>query len=413
MKALCIENLSYSLGEKQILEKISLQVEKGEFIGLIGPNGAGKTTLLKNINRINKGCGDIWVQGKNIKNMGDKELARQVALMKQETQITFPFTCWEVVLMGRYPYLSWTNQETEEDREIAQKCMEYTDTCHLADKKVTALSGGERQRVLFAKVLTQEAPLILLDEPTSNLDMAHQEQIFRYSRQFCRNSGSIVAAVHDLRIAAKYCSRLVLLYQGRIIADGPVAEVFTSENLQKAYGVECCPYYNSLTGEWDIYMPECKKTSKKGKVHIIGGGGSATALLRELYQCGYQLSLGIVHEGDSDTEIASLLGIEKIVLPACAPLSVEAYELNKKMIEKADWTILTSCAFGMNNLPNLQIAQLAQRLVIIDDSPIEKRDFTNGQATCLYKELSQKAVMLKSADVINFLQNKENKGEIS
>lgn len=404
MEAIRLESLSYFLDEKAILDNISLEIEKGQFVGLIGPNGAGKTTLLKNINRVKNGRGKIFFFGKNSDDMEEKTLARQVALMKQDTEVGFPFSCFEVVLMGRYPHLDWTKQEKEQDRQIARNYMEYTNTWSLAQKSVTAISGGERQRIMFAKVLTQETPIILLDEPTSNLDIAHQEQIFRYGQEFCQKGGTILAAVHDLRVAAKYCTHLILLHQGRTVAQGSPAEVLTKENLKKAYGLDCLVYCNKSTGEWDIYLPSHLGEEKGRKIHLIGGGGRATFLLRELYQEGYDLSLGVVAQGDSDTETARIFSVPAVVNPPFAPISSDFAEENKQMIEASHWTILCSVPFGKDNLLNLKAAAQAKNLLIVEDQPIEERDFTQGEATEIYNSLKERAVVLSSHEVTEFLK---------
>ena len=401
--AICLENLSFALGGKEILSEISLEIKKGDFVGLIGPNGAGKTTLLKSINGLRKAQGKIFLLGKNTKGMKEKVLAKQIALMKQDLELNFPFTAREVVLMGRYPHLDWTKQESRRDREITEKFMEYTGTLPLAEKRITQVSGGERQRVMFAKVLTQETPIILLDEPTSNLDLAYQEQLFSYGQEFCRQGGTIVAAIHDLKVAAKYCQKLVLLKKGKIIAQGSPAEVLTSQNLQEAYGVAALVYCNQITGEYDIYLPQLSKNQDGQKIHLIGGGGLATPLLRELYKKGCQLSMGVISQGDSDGESARVFGIPAVFNPPFTPIREEALRANQQLIQSSDWTILCSLPFGQNNLANLQAAGCAKRLLIIEDETIEKRDYTGGKALEVYNQLKKQAVVLPSHQVMDYL----------
>lgn len=392
--AIILEDLSFSLDGKQILSSINLEFKKGEFVGLVGPNGAGKTTLLKSINGLNQTKGKVYLIGGDSKKMSGKKLARQIALMKQDTEVSFPFSAWEIVVMGRYPHLGWDKQEKEEDRKIARKYMEYTKTLSLANKRISALSGGERQRVMFAKVLTQETPIILLDEPTSNLDMAHQEQLFSYGREFCQQGGTIVAAIHDLRLAARYCNRLVLLKKGRIIAQGFPEEVLTAKSLKEAYGVETVIYRSQVTGEYDIYLPSFAKEKPNQKIHLIGGGGTATALLREFYQQGYQLTMGVIAYGDSDLESAKIFQVNTISNPPFTPITSEAHQANVELIREADWVILCSLPFGQDNLDNLRAATHASKLIIIEDSPIQERDYTGGEAIKLYKKLREKAVVL-------------------
>jgi len=254
-KIIEISNLHYSINNKKILDDINISFGKGEFIGLIGPNGAGKTTLLKSINGLNKlDAGDIKISGNHIIKMKDKELAKQIALMNQNTSISFGFPCVDIVMMGRYPYSRTLGGFTKEDSEVVNKYMNFTDTIRFKERLITELSGGERQRVLFAKVLAQETDVILLDEPTASLDITHEEQIFKYSKELSENGKTVIAAVHDLRIAIKYCSKLVLLDKGRIIKEGIAEEVITEENLEVAYGINSQVYFNTVSNSLDFFV---------------------------------------------------------------------------------------------------------------------------------------------------------------
>ena len=204
------KNLRLAIDGREILKGLDLNVSKGEFVGLIGPNGAGKTSLLKCLGGIHDAFrGDININGMNLKDMGSREMARHIAFMHQNTVITFPFPALEVVLMGRYPHLGPLKNESAEDYRIAREYMSYTGTDMLETQPVTAMSGGEFQRVMFARVLTQETPILLLDEPTSNLDIAFEEQMFQMLLDLCGKGKTVVAAVHDLKTAP-------LLYQAGV-----------------------------------------------------------------------------------------------------------------------------------------------------------------------------------------------------
>jgi len=175
-----VKNISYSVGENKILKDISFKCQSGEIIGIIGPNGSGKTTLLKSINGINSiSSGDISFNNKSLKEYSEKELARDISFMNQNTNIEFDFPCIDIVVLGRYPYLERFQEYSKKDIELAEKYMELTDTLKFRDKSILQLSGGERQRVLFAKILTQESQVILLDEPTASLDMRHEEDLLK------------------------------------------------------------------------------------------------------------------------------------------------------------------------------------------------------------------------------------------
>lgn len=397
VNAIVIKDLNFSINHTEILRNINLTVDKGEFIGLIGPNGAGKTSLLKCINRINKASGNIALQNKDLKSMKDKEVAREVSLMHQASHLTSPFPAIDVVLMGRYPHLKRMEGESKQDFEIARRNMAYTDTLKFERIPITEMSGGERQRVLFAKVLTQSTELVLLDEPTASLDITHQEQIFKYSKELCENGKTVIAAVHDLKIASRYCSKLVLMKDGEILSKGTPDEVLTRENLSLAYGVNALVYRNKITGLLDFHIHDQSELTSKMHIHVIGGGGSASAVIRQLFEKGYRISTGVLSIGDSDVQCAEVFGIDRLVCQPFSDISEETHEQNVALVRSADATILCNMPFGKQNLKNLEAAGFAERLVIIEDDSPDGRDFSGGEALEFYKELKNKAVVTTTA----------------
>lgn len=386
-----IKDLNYSINNKEILKGIDLNIKAGDFIGLIGPNGAGKTTLLKCINGLNKAGGHIKIKGIDINKYTERLLAKEVALMQQNTTVGFPFPALDIVLMGRYPYIKRFRAESKEDYTIARRNMDYTHTGSLEESPVTEMSGGERQRVLFAKTLTQETDIILLDEPTASLDITYQEQIFEYSRELSSTGTTVVAAIHDLKIAARYCTRLVLMNCGEIVADGLPQEVLTSENLSRVYGINALVYKNRITGLLDLYINRDIAGKKSELVHVIGGGGSAAGVLRQLYQQGYRATAGVFSQGDSDIGSAEVFGMEHLVEKPFTEISDEIHARNISYIKDSEITILCNMPFGFQNFRNLEAALNANKLVIIEDELPEIRDFTDGKATALYKRLKEAA----------------------
>ena len=392
-----VVDLSFAINDTLILKNISLEVKKGEFIGLIGPNGAGKTTLLKCLNGINKATGDIFIKGRSIADMSCREIARDIALMHQNTSVTFSFPVIDIVMAGRYPHISRFGMETQEDYRIARKYIEYTNTLEFENKHINKLSGGERQRVLFAKALAQETEIILLDEPTASLDIAHEEQIFKYSRELVDEGRTVIAAVHDLKIAAHYCSRLVLLKEGKVIADGSPENVLTASNLSQAYGVNALVYRNKITGQLDFYLHGMEYKTHGRKAHVIGGGGSAAAVIRQLFEAGYKVTAGVFAHGDSDIQCAQIFGIEYLSCPPFSEISEQCHQENISMIESADAVVLCNMPFGFQNMKNLEAAKIAKNLIILEDEPPHARDFTGGKAVELYKKLKETALTVTSA----------------
>lgn len=401
-----IENLEFEINGSKILENISIEAHKGEFIGLIGPNGAGKSTFLKCINGINKATqGSILLNGKSLVQLDSRSIAREVALMHQNTTVTFPFPALDIVLSGRYPHLGRMRRESAEDYAIARRYMEFTDTLQFERRPVNQMSGGERQRVLFAKILAQETDIILLDEPTASLDISFEEQIFEYCRKLCRRGKTVIAAVHDLKTASRFCSRLVLMKDGSVIADGTPEEVMTSGNLSESYGVKALVYRDRVSGDLDFHihglgrirgMAEGESAAGK-KVHIIGGGGSASGIFRMLFERGCSITAGVFAHGDTDIDSGSVFGADIIVGKPFSEIADEDYMRNVEMIKAADVVILCDMPFGFQNIRNLDAAAYAKRLVIIEEEAPEGRDFTGGAALGKYGELKGKAIVVNNA----------------
>lgn len=254
-KIITTKNLDAGYGGRHsVLKNMNFSVGSGEMVGIIGPNGAGKSTLLKTLRGLLPiRNGRVLFNGLDIKDIKAHEFALQVAYLQQQVAISFGYTAREIVMAGRYPHMKWWQKESDEDKHLVRACMEYTGVWELADRPVHALSGGQRQRVLLAKVLAQQTPLLFLDEPATGLDVFYQEEIFRFCRELCRAGKTVILVVHELGLAARFCSRLLLLGQQHLIADGIPAAVLTQENLSDAYNAAVKVVQNPLTGNFDIF----------------------------------------------------------------------------------------------------------------------------------------------------------------
>ena len=233
-----VKSISFRYLQDWVLQNISFQVEKGEFIGIIGPNGSGKTTLLKIFYRLLiPQRGEILYQSVPLRKMSRGDIARKIAVVAQETYPLFPFRVIEIVLMGRSPYLGHLMFESGRDLEIAKKAMEWTEILPISERPIDELSGGERKRVFIARALAQEPEVILLDEPTANLDIHHQMEFLDLILRLNRERGlTILMASHDLNLASEFCGRLMLFQKGRIYKMGSPEEVITRENIEQVYG---------------------------------------------------------------------------------------------------------------------------------------------------------------------------------
>lgn len=233
-----VAGLRVAYGARTVLHGIDLVVAPGEIVGLVGPNGSGKTTLLKAITAavpVQEGAASL--EGVSLAGLDARERARRVAIVPQNPTLPVGFTARDVVVMGRTPHLGFFDQEGAADLRKAEHALGLTGALHLADRRVDELSGGERQRVVIARALAQESPVLLLDEPTANLDIGHQIAVAKLLRCLAPEKAlCVLAALHDLTLASLHCDRLALMQEGRILADGPPAAVLTAANLQQAYG---------------------------------------------------------------------------------------------------------------------------------------------------------------------------------
>ncbi len=243
-------SISFRYLEDWVLQDVSFQVGKGEFIGVIGPNGSGKTTLLKVLYRLlSPQRGEVFFERVPLKKMSQRDIAKKIAVVAQETYPAFPFRVIEIVLMGRSPYLGHLMFEREKDLEIAKKAMEWTEILPISERPLDELSGGERKRVFIARALAQEPEVILLDEPTTNLDIHHQIEFLDLILALNREKGlTILMASHDLNLASEFCDRLILLQKGGIFKMGPSQEVITRENIERVYGCGVWVDQNPVSG---------------------------------------------------------------------------------------------------------------------------------------------------------------------
>ena len=274
--AISAQGLTYEVDAKRLLDGVSLHADRGQLVGLVGPNGAGKTTLLRALAGILH-CqeGVVRFRGVDVEHLSSTEVATGVALVPQIAPYTHGFNVIELVLMGRYPHLGRFQIEGREDARIARDAMRLTETEQFADRTLDTLSGGERQRVFIARALTQQPRVLLLDEPTTNLDVLHQLKVLDVVRRLVDDGLTAIAAIHDLNMAARYCDRLVLLSGGRVLAEGPPEQVLSPETMESAFGVRAAVYRDPVTGSLAISLigPADQRVSD-----LVGWMGAAASV---------------------------------------------------------------------------------------------------------------------------------------
>ena len=280
--------VGYEVDGKALLHGVNLGAGRGELVGLIGPNGAGKSTLLRAISgTLGHRDGVVRLEGDDIESMSAKEVASALALVPQIAPYTHGFTAMELVLMGRYPHLGRFQIEGSEDQHIACDAMQMTETERFAERTLDTLSGGERQRVFVSRALAQQPRILLLDEPTSNLDVLHQLKVLDLVRELVDDGLTAIAAIHDLNLAARYCDRLVLLAHGRVLSEGTPGEVLSPDTIESAFGVKSAVYRDPVTGALAISLigpadgsPSNGRRALRGvesRVPAVAGGSGRTA----------------------------------------------------------------------------------------------------------------------------------------
>ncbi|WP_102029317.1 heme ABC transporter ATP-binding protein [Salirhabdus sp. Marseille-P4669] len=234
---LTVQNISKHYKEQVVLKNISFQVKEGTCFGIIGPNGVGKSTLLKIISGlIEPSSGKIMLRNKELASISQKKLAREMAVLSQSGLPTYPLSVEDTIMMGRYPHLHWYEREGKKDKEIVERVMEQTGVTSLREKLLDTLSGGERQRVAIAKAMVQQPKLLLLDEPTTYLDIHHQLVVLQLVKKWQKEAGlTVVMVMHDLNLASQFCDQLLLLNNGGIEKVGSIEEVIEKDTLSKVY----------------------------------------------------------------------------------------------------------------------------------------------------------------------------------
>lgn len=395
MTVLEASRIVYSYSRKPVVKDVSLEVNKGEFLSIIGPNGSGKSTLLKTLSHVYiPDSGEIILMGKSLDTYKRKEIAQRIAMVPQDTSLDFEFTVEEVVLMGRHPFLGRFAKEDSNDLDLAYEAMERTNTLHIKDRLITEISGGERQRVFIAKSLAQNTSIMLLDEPTSHLDINHQIEILELLKRLnSEKELAIVLVIHDINLASRYSDRILLMKDGEIVAQGSPEAVITPGNIENTYGMRVAVETSRYTGNVTVTPIEIKrrlKGSEKRRIHIIGGGGTSLELMHRLNQEGHDLSLGVINVGDTDWQHGKALRLTLIEEKPFSGISERASRKALDQIMSSHAVVISPTPMGSGNLMNLKLAKAALEKgikVIRLSRSDEEFDFTGGEANKILDEM--------------------------
>ena len=435
-----VENVAVEFGEVSVLGDVSFAVDSGELVGVVGPNGAGKTTLLRTISgALSPSRGSVVVDGADVHDLDSKESSRLIAVVPQDTTLSFAFDVRDVVEMGRHPHRSRFSPPTRRDREIVNRALERTRTTHLADRSIEAVSGGERQRVILARAIAQDTPVLLLDEPTASLDVNHQVETLELVRSLVEDGRTVIAAIHDLDLAARYCDRLVMVADGVVHRNGAPKEVLTPETLESAFDATAAVTPNPVTGSPTVTTFASRREGERRenpvdvdhrenpdvaesiadrgvqsdphRVHVIGSGDAATEILIRLDATGIDVSIGPTPRGSVVGRLARTLDVERLVTDPFTPLSNGAIEALERHVRDADVTVLADMELSSGNRRVLEPLEDEDGVVVVESSPLEERNYAGEQARKAYIRCLDRAVEATPTTILESIRVAARGGE--
>jgi iron complex transport system ATP-binding protein len=373
-----------------VTHDLTLEVAGGEIVGLVGPNGVGKTTCLRAASGAARVfAGSVEVLGKPVARYGARALASAVGVLPQGVHADFAFSAREFVEMGRTPRLGRFATPGEVDAAVVDSVLERTDTLSLADMRVDTVSGGDLQRLALAQVLAQEPSVLLLDEPTSHLDLNHALQILDHVRDLADDGMAVLGVFHDLDLASRYSDRIAVMDGGTLVAVGPPEVVLTAEIVSDVFGVRALVGRDDATGSVTV-SPLAREadvtTTRTEQVLVVGGSGSAAWLLRRLSLEGLRVTLAATNVGDTDHEVAAVLGIDTVSIPPYKEMTSRDEQEVGALATHADVVVVCGTPFGRGNVGNLRASLGAgTRAILVGEMAVE-RDFTGGEATAIWSD---------------------------
>ena len=350
-------DLAVGYNKKALIRDIEISVRPGQIVTLIGPNGAGKSTILKSITRqLEPIAGTVSIRDTSIRHIPERKFAQTVSVMM--TGWTDPewMLCEEVVESGRFPYTGRLGLLSEQDREKVREAMELVHVTELAQRNFTRISDGQRQRVMLARAICQEPDILILDEPTSFLDIRHKLELLSLLKDLVRQKQlAVIMSLHEIDLAQKISDYVLCIKGDHIDRCGTPEEVFTAAYIHELYGVHRGSY-NSQYGSRELDAPKGKP-----QVFVIGGGGLGIPVYRKLQRSGIPFIAGILHTNDLDYPVASALAAEVISEQAFEPISEAAICRAKAALQQCTGVICCLERFGTQNQGNRQLLELAKQ----------------------------------------------------
>ena len=349
--------LAVGYGGKPLIENICLHVRRGEIMTLIGPNGAGKSTILKTLARqLTPMAGAVYLDKQALGQMAEKELAQRLAIVTTERIDPELMTCRDIVSTGRYPYTGRLGLLRAEDRAIVESALVQVHAGELAELPFAQVSDGQRQRVLLARALCQQPDVILLDEPTSFLDIHHKLELLDILKNLVRQQRlAVVMSLHELDLAQRVSDIVVCVEKSGALRMGPPEQIFTEENIRALYGLTQ-ESYNPLFG-----CAELPPVQGEPQIFVIGGGGSGIPVYRRLQRMGVPFAAGILHRNDLDYPVARALAAELVEEAAYQPVTAGTLARALAVLERCGKAVCTLPAFGPLNEANRLLWEAAKQ----------------------------------------------------
>lgn len=349
-------SLSAGYGKKIVVNGLSFELKAGRILTLIGPNGAGKSTVLKTITaQLPAISGDIAICGRPLSEMKEADIARKMSVLLTEKITAERMTCGDVAATGRYPYTGKFGILTAKDLEIVKNAMRQTSCEELYDTDLRHISDGQRQCVMLARAMAQEPKILLLDEPTSFLDISHKLKILTLLRKLAReNNTAVIQSLHELDLAQKFSDTVLCIKDGKADRIGTPEEIFKGDYIAELYGISD-GHYDSLYG-----TAEPSAISEEPKIFVIGGGGNGIPVYRKLQRQGTAFAAGIIHENDIDLPTAKALAAEVITEKAFEPITEQTVEKAIKVMKKCKKTVCCLNTFGTLNKNNEILYNIAK-----------------------------------------------------
>ena len=358
------ENLTVGYDGVPLIKDIEIGVHRGEILTLIGPNGSGKSTILKSmIRQLKIIAGTVVLDGQSVTQFSERELSKKLAIVMTERMRAELMTCWDVVATGRYPYTGRLGILSDEDRQKVDEAIKMVHAEDYADSPFDRISDGQRQRLLLARAICQEPEVVVLDEPTSFLDVRHKLELLDVLKTMVRTKNvAVVMSLHELDLAQKISDRVVVVANRRVDRYGTPEEIFEDEYICRIYGIEKGSY-NAQFG-----TVEMEPAEGDPRVFVIGGGGSGIPVYRALQRSGIAFTAGILQENDLDWPVAKALAAETVSVPAFRLPDEAAVERAKELIDQCGSVICCTETFGECNLANRELRDYAASRSLLKDT---------------------------------------------